>query len=77
VRISIAAHAPDGREFIWIDLIIIDDRIVDMKAHDFADHKRAAMWFESQRPGLGTEFVLELDAVTERARTPRSIRKHL
>ena len=25
------------------------------------------MWYEAQRPGLGVEFVLELDAAMERA----------
>jgi len=31
------------------------------------DSKRAAGWYESQRLGLGTEFILELDAAFERA----------
>jgi plasmid stabilization system protein ParE len=31
------------------------------------DSERAAVWYESQRLDLGTEFVLELDAAIERA----------
>ncbi len=27
----------------------------------------ASVWYEAQRPGLGTEFVLELDAAMEKA----------
>jgi hypothetical protein len=33
----------------------------------------AAQWYEEQRPGLGLEFVLELDAALERAaRSPEN-----
>jgi hypothetical protein len=38
---------------------------VQPEAHGEA--QLAAEWYESQRPGLGTEFVLELDAMIERA----------
>ena len=31
------------------------------------DAERAAIWYESQRSGLGTEFVVELDAAIDRA----------
>ena len=33
----------------------------------FADVAEAAEWYEGQRPGLGIEFILELDAAIERA----------
>jgi plasmid stabilization system protein ParE len=32
-----------------------------------AEAEQAAAWYEEQRPGLGIEFVLELDAAIERA----------
>jgi plasmid stabilization system protein ParE len=32
-----------------------------------ADAEQAAAWYEEQQPGLGIEFVLELDAAVERA----------
>ena len=32
-----------------------------------ADAEQAAAWYEAQQPGLGIEFVLELDAAIERA----------
>ncbi|MBI2994238.1 MAG: type II toxin-antitoxin system RelE/ParE family toxin [Gammaproteobacteria bacterium] len=32
-----------------------------------ADADAAAAWYEAQRPGLGTEFLLEIDAAVERA----------
>lgn len=32
-----------------------------------ADADDAATWYERQRPGLGIEFILELDAAIERA----------
>lgn len=32
-----------------------------------AEAEQAAEWYEVQQPGLGIEFVLELDAATERA----------
>ncbi|MGZ9262813.1 MAG: type II toxin-antitoxin system RelE/ParE family toxin, partial [Candidatus Binatia bacterium] len=31
-----------------------------------ADIREAALWYESQRPGLGSEFTLRLDALVER-----------
>jgi plasmid stabilization system protein ParE len=31
------------------------------------DAETAAGWYEAQRPGLGIEFILELDAAIERA----------
>ncbi len=34
-----------------------------------SDIEGAATWFESQRPGLGTEFILELDHSIERVGT--------
>lgn len=32
-----------------------------------ADAEEAAGWYETQRPGLGAEFILELDAAIEKA----------
>jgi plasmid stabilization system protein ParE len=32
-----------------------------------ADAQEAAAWYEAQRPGLGIEFILEVDAALERA----------
>ena len=32
-----------------------------------SDIESAVSWYESQRPGLGTEFILELDHSVERA----------
>jgi len=32
-----------------------------------AEVEEAAVWYERQRPGLGIEFILELDAAIERA----------
>jgi hypothetical protein len=32
-----------------------------------AEAAQAAEWYESQQPGLGIEFLLELDAAIERA----------
>jgi plasmid stabilization system protein ParE len=32
-----------------------------------ADAEEAANWYETQQPGLGIEFVLELDAALDRA----------
>lgn len=41
-----------------------------------ADASKAAAWYESQRSGLGIEFVLELDAALARAAdTPESYAK--
>lgn len=37
---------------------------LDLSAVD--DIKSAASWYEEQQPGLGVEFVLEIDAVMER-----------
>jgi plasmid stabilization system protein ParE len=38
-----------------------------------ADVSEAVAWYEVQRPGLGIEFVLELDAAIERAtETPKA-----
>lgn len=31
-----------------------------------ADIREAVLWYESQRPGLGSEFTLQLDALCER-----------
>ena len=31
-----------------------------------ADVREAALWYEGQRPGLGIEFTLEFDVITER-----------
>lgn len=31
-----------------------------------ADIREAALWYESRRPGLGSEFTLRLDALFER-----------
>ena len=31
-----------------------------------ADIREAAQWYESRRPGLGSEFTLQLDALFER-----------
>lgn len=31
-----------------------------------ADIREAALWYESQRPGLGSEFTLRFDALVER-----------
>ena len=31
-----------------------------------ADIREAAQWYESQQPGLGSEFTLQLDALFER-----------
>lgn len=31
------------------------------------DAETAAKWYEAQRPGLGIEFILELDAAIEKA----------
>ena len=31
-----------------------------------ADVREAALWYESRRPGLGTEFTLQLDALLDR-----------
>lgn len=33
----------------------------------FADAVEAATWYEAQRPGLGVEFILQLDAAIESA----------
>jgi plasmid stabilization system protein ParE len=41
-----------------------------------ADLTDAAIWYESQRPGLGTEFLAEVDAALARASaTPRQFRR--
>lgn len=32
-----------------------------------ADAEEAATWYEAHRPGLGLEFILQLDAAIERA----------
>ena len=31
-----------------------------------ADIREAALWYESRRPGLGSEFTLRFDAIVER-----------
>lgn len=31
-----------------------------------ADIREAALWYESRRPGLGSEFTLRIDALVER-----------
>jgi toxin ParE1/3/4 len=31
-----------------------------------ADIREAALWYDAQRPGLGTEFTLRIDALLER-----------
>jgi len=40
---------------------------VSIQPQAHADAERAAAWYETQRPGLGIEFVLELDAAIDRA----------
>jgi plasmid stabilization system protein ParE len=40
---------------------------VDIQPQARADAEEAAVWYEAQRPGLGIEFILELDAAIERA----------
>jgi plasmid stabilization system protein ParE len=41
-----------------------------------AEAEQAAEWYEAQQPGLGIEFVLELDAAIERvAETPLAYAK--
>jgi hypothetical protein len=31
-----------------------------------ADIREAALWYDAQRPGLGTEFTLQIDGLLER-----------
>lgn len=33
----------------------------------FSDIEEASAWYDSQRPGLGTEFILQLDRLLEKA----------
>jgi plasmid stabilization system protein ParE len=40
---------------------------VRIQSHAEAEAGQAAEWYESQQPGLGVEFLLELDAAIERA----------
>lgn len=40
---------------------------VNVQPEAEAEVREAASWYESQRPGLGLEFLLELDAAIERA----------
>jgi hypothetical protein len=40
---------------------------VNIQPDASADTAQAAGWYEAQRPGLGIEFVLEVDAAIERA----------
>jgi len=40
---------------------------VNIQPQASAEAEEAAAWYENQRPGLGAEFVLELDAAIERA----------
>ena len=40
---------------------------VNVQPQATAETEEAAAWYERQRPGLGTEFILELDAALERA----------
>jgi len=40
---------------------------VNIQPQAHADAERAGAWYETQRLGLGIEFVLELDAAIERA----------
>ena len=40
---------------------------VNIQRQASAEADEAAAWYEAQRPGLGVEFVLELDAAIERA----------
>lgn len=40
---------------------------VNVHARAEAEADEAAAWYEAQQPGLGIEFLLELDAAIERA----------
>ena len=40
---------------------------VDIQPRAEAEADEAAAWYEAQQPGLGIEFLLELDAAIERA----------
>jgi plasmid stabilization system protein ParE len=40
---------------------------VNVQPRAQAEAEQAAEWYEAQQPGLGIEFVLELDAAIERA----------
>lgn len=40
---------------------------VNIQPQALTDVEEAAAWYETQQNGLGTEFVLELDAAVERA----------
>ena len=40
--------------------------LVRIRAEAAAEAGAAAQWYEGQRPGLGMEFVLEVDAAVAR-----------
>ena len=40
---------------------------VNIQPDAIADSEEAAGWYENQQPGLGVEFILELDAAYEKA----------
>lgn len=40
---------------------------VNIQARAAAEADEAAAWYEAEQPGLGIEFLLELDAAIERA----------
>ena len=40
---------------------------VNVQPHAEAEADKAAAWYETEQPGLGIEFLLELDAAIERA----------
>jgi plasmid stabilization system protein ParE len=40
---------------------------VNIQPRAITDAERAARWYEARRPGLGSEFILELDAAIEKA----------
>ncbi len=41
--------------------------LVNIQPEAQAEAEAAAFWYEQQRPGLGIEFTLELDAAIEKA----------
>ena len=42
-------------------------KLVNVQPRAEAEADAAAAWYEAQQPGLGIEFLLELDAAIERA----------
>jgi plasmid stabilization system protein ParE len=42
-------------------------RAVKIQPHAEAEADEAAAWYEAEQPGLGIEFLLELDAAIEKA----------